>query len=275
MKISKKYPIVTKGSSNIFWKKNNSANFWFGGGDLLSNRKFVSKQDDILESIKKMFVEIQVLKKNKKKFKEFSWVITYLVPTSRQLKQYKTKKEYIDKKKNERLHFLEVISNWKNNNRLEVSSDLFLTTKKKGKFPYGRGIEILINSTKIIKNLKYLNFKPGYLIHGWLKPSASQDHYIQNKLGRYEWFTAFIDIKNRILHSKSAFKITKKDKKIHGDNLLEILNKSYEKDTKGKDYGVDLEALQYLRKKISSKVKFIFYKLDKTETKILKKYKII
>ena len=53
------------------------------------------------------------------------------------------------------------------------------------------------------------------------------------------------------------------------------LNKSYEKDTKGKDYGVDLEALQYLRKKISSKVKFIFYKLDKTETKILKKYKII
>ena len=45
-----------------------------------------------------MFAEIQTLKKNKK-FKEFSWVITYLVPTIRQLKQFKTKKEYIDKKR--------------------------------------------------------------------------------------------------------------------------------------------------------------------------------
>ena len=275
MKISKKYPIVTKGSSNIFWKNKDSVNFWFGGGDILSNRKFVSKGDDILETIKKMFAEIQTLKKNKKKFKEFSWVITYLVPTSRQLKQFKTKKKYIDKKKDERLHFLEVISNWKNNNKLEVSTDLFLTTKKNRKFTFGKGLEILINSTKIIKNLKYLNFKPGYLIHGWLKLTASQDHYIQRKLGRYEWFTAFIDIKNRILHSKSPFKTTRKDKKVYGDNLLEILNKSYERDTKGKEYGVDLEALLYLRKKISSKIKFNFYKLDKTETKILKKYKII
>ena len=42
-----------------------------------------------------------------------------------------------------------------------------------------------------------------------------------------------------------------------------------------KDYGVNLKALEYLRKKINPKIKFTFYKLDKIEKKILKKYKII
>jgi len=53
------------------------------------------------------------------------------------------------------------------------------------------------------------------------------------------------------------------------------LDKNYAKEVKGKDYGTNLKNLVYLRKKINPKVKFTFYKLDKVETKILKKYKII
>ena len=54
-----------------------------------------------------------------------------------------------------------------------------------------------------------------------------------------------------------------------------MLRKNYAREVKGKAYGTNLRDLVYLRKKIDPKIKFTFYKLDKAERKILKKYKII
>ena len=54
-----------------------------------------------------------------------------------------------------------------------------------------------------------------------------------------------------------------------------MLRKNYAREVKGKIYGTNLKDLVYLRKKINPKIKFTFYKLDKVEQKILKKYKII
>ena len=59
------------------------------------------------------------------------------------------------------------------------------------------------------------------------------------------------------------------------------MKKSYAKEMKGKDYGKDKDALLYLRKNISKKVKFNFSGLfgtpdeHKKDKAILKKYKII
>ena len=77
--------------------------------------------------------------------------------------------------------------------------------------------------------------------YGWLKPSFSQDKYLLDKLNQWAWYTETLQIKTLF------------DKKFRSD----------------------LESLQYLRKKISPKIKFTFDKLDKVEKKILKKYKII
>jgi hypothetical protein len=102
----------------------------------------------------------------------------------------------------------------------------------------------------------------------------SQDKYIREKLGQWGWFTPKIDIKNRIIYPPTGFKYSKKDDK-STIKLLDMLKNNYQKQVKNNEFGTDLKALKYLRKKISPKVKFTFYKLDKTEKKILKKYKII
>ena len=276
MKISNKFPIVIKESSNIFFEKD-QVNFLFGGGNILS-RKHVYKSHDIILSSKKMLSSLLKIKKNKKKFKNFTWVITYNIPVKKLSKNFKKK----DRKNNKfvganagTIHFLEIASNWPNSKQLDVCSDLFLTSKKFKNYPHGNGIEIIINATKILNNLKNIRFNMGYLKYGWLKTNNYQDRYIQEQLGNYEWFTSKIDIKNLLLNSKTPFDVTKKDIQIHGDNLMKVLKRSYARDVKGKDHGVDLKDLLYLRKKIDSKIKFTFYKLDKVEKKILRKYKII
>ena len=130
--------------------------------------------------------------------------------------------------------------------KLNVSLDLFLTDNHTVKFPHGKTIESIVLASKLLKDLKEINFKLGFLQkglphYGWLKPSFSQDKYLLDKLNQWAWYTETLQIKTLF------------DKKFRSD----------------------LESLQSLSKKISPKIKFTFDKLDKVEKKILKKYKII
>ena len=150
-------------------------------------------------------------------------------------------------------------------------------------------MEAIILVTKLLKDLREIKFRMGFLQksieYGWLKPNNKQDEYIQNKLEKYGWFSPKIDIKNYLLDKNPIYKSTEEEKnylsKYNKINISEVekihemLRKNYAREVKGKIYGTNLKDLVYLRKKIDPKIKFTFYKLDKTERKILKKYKII
>ena len=290
MKKDKYYPALNEKASKHLVKSifKDGIAFWFEGGDFLK-RKYIFKHDDISESLKKIYSSLVKLNKLKKKFKNFFWGIKYYVPTNNQIREFKKNKKYKhDWKKT--AHLLEPIcSDYKNNKKLNVSSDLFLGAEKESKIPYGKQIESIILAANLLKDLREIKFKIGFLNrglpYGWLKFNKSQDQYIQKKLGKQGWFSQKIDIKNRLLHSPSDFdlddkyisylsKYTKDDYK-YITKKFETLDKNYAKEVKGKDHGTNLKELIYLRKKINPKVKFKFYKLDKIEEKILKKYKII
>ena len=271
-----KYPIFNEKGSIGVMKTIHKDGFVcaFEGGDL-SRRKNVFKHEDISVAIKFLYQRLTRLVKIKKRFKDFYWFIKYYVPNENQIKIIKKNKKYKNNWK-ETAHLLEPISsNHYNCNKLHVSSDLFIEGKKNPKNRFGKEIESIILSSKLLTNLKEINFRLGFLYrglpYGWLKSNSSQDKYIQEKLDQWGWFTPKIDIKNRILYPPSGFKTTKNDPK----DTIKILERHYRKEVKNKDHGTNLKALQYLRKKINPKIKFTFYKLDKIEKKILKKYKIM
>ena len=291
MKKNEYYPLYDEKISKDLIKTiyNNDGNgFWFVGGDLLK-RKYVFKHQEIFDSLQTVYPSL--VKKNKlmKKSKFFFWSIRYYVPNNNQIKQFKKKKTYKhDWKKTS--HLLELIcSDYNNNKKLYVSSDLFVSNQKEPRAPHGKEMEAIILTTNLLKDLREIKFRMGFLQksieYGWLKPNKKQDQYIQNKLEKYGWFSPKIDIKNHLLDPKSIHKSTDKEisylSKFSKKNtsevkkILEVLDRNYAKEVKGKDYGTNLKNLVYLRKKINPRVKFTFYKLDKVETKILKKYKII
>ena len=248
MKSRNKYPYFNKKDSIHLMKTELKDAFVcaFEGGDLLK-RGTVLKCEDVWGSLDFLYPHlVKLLKTKKKKFKSFHWLIKYYVPNENQIRYYKKNKKYKNNIE-QSAHLLEPISsNYNDNKKLNVSLDLFLTDNHTVKFPHGKTIESIVLASKLLKDLKEINFKLGFLqnglpYYGWLKPSFSQDKYLLDKLDQWAWFAETLQIKTLF------------DKK----------------------YRSDLTALLYLRKKISSKIKFTFYKLDKTETKILKKYKII
>ena len=273
-----KYPFFNeKGSIHLMKTMYKDGLVYLSEGGDLSKRKHVSKHDDISISLRFLYQELVKLVKVKKRFKDLYWFIKYYIPNENQIKIIKKNKKYKNDWK-KTTHLLEPISsNHYNYNKLHVSSDLFVEGKKNPKYRFGKEIESIILSSKLLVNLKEINFRLGFLYrglpYGWLKSNISQDKYIQEKLDQWGWFTPKIDIKNRILYPPTGFKTTKKDDK-DTIKILEVLKKNYQKRVKNKDYGVNLKALEYLRKKINPKIKFTFYKLDKIEKKILKKYKI-
>ena len=244
-----KYPYFNEKGSIHLMKKELKDSFVcaFEGGDLLK-RGSVLKCEDVWSSLDFLYPHLVKLSKSKKKlkFKSFYWFIRYYVPKENQIKYYKKNKKYKDSL--EKLaHLLEPIcSNYDDHKKLNVSSDLFLIDNRTVKFPHGKTIESIVLASKLLKDLKEINFKLGFLQkapshYGWLKSNFSQDKYLLDKLDQPAWFTVEFQIKTLF------------DKKFKSD----------------------LESLQYLRKKISPKIKFTFDKLDKVEQKILKKYKII
>ncbi|WP_023648142.1 hypothetical protein [Candidatus Pelagibacter ubique] len=285
------YPFYDEKISKHLIKNNfnNDCNgFWFIGGDLLK-RKYVFKHSEIDDSFKILYP--QLLKKSRlsKKLKFFFWAIRYYVPNISQIKKYKKEKTYKHDWKITS-HLLELInSDYNNSKKLYVSSDLFISNKKENKAPHGKEMEAIILVTNLLKDLREIKFRMGFLQksieYGWLKPNNKQDEYIQNKLKKYGWFSPKIDIKNYLLDKSSIYKTTDKEidyfskfskKSItEVEKIHEILRKNYAREVKGKIYGTNLKDLVYLRKKINPKIKFTFYKLDKVEKKILKKYKII
>jgi hypothetical protein len=267
---------------------NDCIGFWFIGGDLLK-RKYVFKHQEIGDSFKILYPLLFKKSKLLKKVKFFFWAIRYYVPNINQIKKYKKEKTY---KHDWRItsHLLEPIqSDYDNSKKLYVSSDLFLSIKKENKAPHGKEMEAIILVANLLKDLREIKFRMGFMQksieYGWLKPNNKQDEYIQNKLEKYGWFSPKIDIKNYLLDEKPIYKPTDKENnyfsKFSKKNITEVekihemLRKNYAREVKGKIYGTNLKDLVYLRKKIDPKIKFTFYKLDKIEKKILKKYKII
>ena len=243
-----KYPYFNEKGSIHLMKKILKDSFVcaFEGGDLLK-RVSVLKCVDVWSSLDFLYPHLVKLSKPKKmKFKGFYWFIKYYVPKENQIKYYKKNKKYKDSLEKS-AHLLELIcSNYDDHKKLNVSSDLFLTDNHTVKFPRGKTMESIVLASKLLKDLKEINFKLGFLQkglphYGWLKPSFSQDKYLLDKLDQPAWFTVEFQIKT-------------------------LFNKKFRS---------DLESLQYLRKKISPKIKFTFDKLDKVEKKIMKKYKII
>mgnify|MGYP001247883931 CR=1 FL=1 len=285
------YPLYDEKASKHLTKTifNNDCNgFWFIGGDLLK-RKYVFKHQEISDSFKTLYPLLFKISKLRKKIKFFFWAIRYYVPNVNQIKKFKKEKTYKhDWKKTS--HLLEPIqSDYNNSKRLYVSSDLFVSSKKESKAPHGKEMEAVILVAKLLKDLREIKFRMGFLQksieYGWLKPNKKQDQYIQNNLEKYGWFSPKIDIKNSLLDKNSIYKSTDKEidyfSKFSKKNIsevkkiFEVLDKNYAREVKGKIYGTNLKDLVYLRKKINPKIKFTFYKLDKIEKKILKKYKII
>lgn len=248
MKSKNKYPYFNEKGSVHLMKTALKDGFvcTFEGGDLLK-RGTVLKSEDIWGSLEFLYPHlVKLLKPKKKKFKSFHWLIKYYVPKEDQIRYYKKYKKYKHKLEKS-AHLLEPIcSNYDDHKKLNVSSDLFLTDNHTARFPHGKSIESIVLASKLLKDLKEINFTLGFLHkglphYGWLKSNFSQDKYLLDKLDQWAWFTVKFQIK------------TFSNKKLRSD----------------------LEALRYLRKKISPKIKFTFDKLDKIEQKILKKYKII
>ena len=217
----------------------------FVGGNFLK-RGPILKCIDVWNSLDFLYPHlVKLLKTKKEKFKGFHWLIQYYVPNENQIRSYKKNKKYKHNwKKN--AHLLEPISsNYDDHKKLNVSSDLFLTDNHTVKFPHGKTTESIVLVSKLLKDLNEINFKLCFLErglpYGLLKSNFSQDKYLLDKLNQWAWFTIKFQIKT-------------------------LFNKKFRS---------DLKTLQYLRKKINPKIKFTFYKLDKIEKKILKKYKII
>ena len=274
------YPIYQKNISKKLSNQKKESDhlvFWFDGGNLFK-RKNVVKSDEIIKSSETIYPHLLKFNssKKKKKFKCFRWCIHYAIPQIKKGNVNRFDKKYRSVS-DKNSHLLEPIcTDWDNNTKLNVSSDLFQSKNEDAKNPYGPLIEMLILISNCQKDLKEINFLDGMLYHGWLSRVTNQGLYIREKLKHWGWTGFSLDIKKPINFSPT--------KMISG--IIQKIPKSWLKEAtfiakkrvsflKSKIYGEDLEALIYLRNEINPKIKFTFFKLDKTEKKILKKFSII
>jgi hypothetical protein len=285
------YPIYEKETSKLIHSylhpKKETVTFFFTGGDLWS-RDDVIKLNDIEDSIKIIYPYLDKATKSKKKFEHFFWAIDYSVPELEQLKGANEKREY----KINRINYhclVPLCTDENDSSKLNVSSDLFVSKESSNlRDPYGKQIESVIMVTKLLKNLKEVNFKKGFLYNvgnygGWLKSNSSQSYYIREKL-KNAWADFKIDIKKpkKFSELKIFCALLQKEMMTKGINHNLDTKKSIrhaikkgESYLKSKVYGEDLEVLIYLRNEINPKIKFTFARLDKAERKILKKFSII
>ena len=191
-----KYPYFNEKGSIHLMKKELKDSFVcaFEGGDLFK-RGSVLKCEDVWSSLDFLYPHLVKLSKPKKmKFKGFYWFIKYYVPKENQIKYYKKNKKYKDSLE-KFAHLLEPIcSNYDDHKKLNISSDLFLTDNHTVKFPHGKTIESIVLASKLLKDLKEINFKLGFLQkglphYGWLKSNFSQDKYLLDILDQPAWFT--------------------------------------------------------------------------------------
>jgi len=285
------YPVYQEEISKLMHSylppKKETVTFFFNGGDLWS-RNDVIKLNDIEDSIKIIYPYLDKATKSKKKFEHFFWAIDYSVPELEQLKGANEKREY----KINRINYhclVPLCTDENDSSKLNVSSDLFVSKESSNlRDPYGKQIESVIMVTKLLKNLKEVNFKKGFLYNvgnygGWLKSNSSQSYYIREKL-KNAWADFKIDIKKpkkfselKIFCALLQKEMMKKGINHNLDTKKSIRHaiKKGESYLKSKVYGEDLEVLIYLRNEINPKIKFTFARLDKAERKILKKFSII
>jgi|TARA_B110000114_G_scaffold179660_1_gene214357 hypothetical protein len=294
-----KYPILR--GLNLLNKPKLSFNF--DGGDLYERKdKFSSfgwadKWEDIHSCLKIIYPLIVNLGNDhdKKKITGFNWSISYGVPKTEQIKDFRKNKKYKRLNK-DYFHGIRPIHYHKK--RLWVAADLFTESYIWKNSDYGMGIYLIKRIANLIDGLEQINFEHQTLEGGWLENNKKQEDYIRDKLKNYSWTNGSIDISNKSyknkkfmlnenqsrkdysLNFKNTYKEILNTEKSPG-NIASVLKKSYAKEMKGKDFGRDKEALVYLRKNINKKVKFNFDSLfgtpneHKKDRAILKKYKII
>jgi len=266
-----KYPLYHKKISAKLSKEHKQTVFWFKGGDL-SERKNVVKNDDIISSSNKIYSFI----KNKKKIIFFKWCIIYYIKSSKKIEKNKIKKKY-KSLNDQNSHLLEPIcTDWDDNTKLNVSSDLFQSKDIDFNNPYGSLIELLVTIANMQVGLKKIHFKKGWLYHGWLSNISNQDIFIRKKLKHWAWITFPLDIKkpknfSLIKMISDVMQVIPKS----GIKELKAIGSKRISFLKSKIHGQDLEALIYLRNQINSKIKFSFENLDNEEKKLLKKFRII
>ena len=265
------YPLYHKKISVKLSKQYNQTVFWFKGGDL-SKWKNVVKNDDIISSSNKIYSFI----KNKKKINFFKWCIIYYIKSSKKIENNKIKKKY--KSLNDQSsHILEPIcTDWHDNTKLNVSSDLFESKDTDFNNPYGSLIELLIKIANMQIGLKKIHFKTGWLYHGWLSNISNQGLFIRKKLKHWAWTTFPLEIKKPKNFSliKMISDVIHEIPKSRTKELKAIASKRISF-LKSKIHGQDFESLIYLRNEINSKIKFSFENLDNEEKKLLKKFRII
>ena len=295
-----KYPLLTK--LELINKK--KLVFGFYGGDLYQRSKdklgefgWADKWEDIhncLKIIHPLLTNI-MNDQERKKITGFGWYLAYGVPTKEQVKEFRKNKKY---KRLDKSYYHGIRPIYYENKRLWVAADLFTESHiwKNGK--YGLGVYVVKKIANLIEDLEQINFKHYPLEGGWLEDNKNQEEYIRMKLKNYSWTNGAIDISNKSYHNKKFLtegNKTNKDFRLNFRNTYKgilnnkkytrdiglVLKKMYAKNMKGKDYGQDKDALDYLRKNINKKVKFNFSSLFGTDEEhkkdriILKKYKIV
>ena len=295
-----KYPLLTK--LELINKK--KLVFGFYGGDLYQRSKdklgefgWADKWEDIHNCLKIIYPLLTniVNDQGRKKITGFGWVLAYGVPKKEQVKEFRKNKKYkrLDKK-----YYHGIRPIYYENKKLWVAADLFTESYiwKNGK--YGLGVYVIKKIANLIEDLEQINFKHCPLEGGWLEDNKNQEQYIRMKLKNYSWTNGAIDIFNESYNNKKFLtegNKTNKDFRLnfrntykgilnnekHSGDIGLVLKKIYAKNMKGKDYGQDKDALDYLRKNINKKVRFNFSNLfgtpeeHKKDRTILKKYKII
>ena len=294
-----KYPILR--ALNVINKSKLSFNF--DGGDLykrkdkFSNFGWADKWEDIHNCLKVIYPLLVNLDNDheRKKITGFIWSISYGIPKTEQIKEFKENKKY---KRLNKDYFHGIRPIHYHNKKLFVAADLFTQSYIWKNGEYGIGIYIIKRIANLIEGLEQINFEHQPLEGGWLKGNKYQEDYIRMKLKNYSWTNGAIDISNKSyknkkfltydnktkkeyrLNFKNTYKAILNDEK-HPANIGFALKKIYKKELKGKDYGRDKKALLYLRKNINKKIRFNFDGLfgtpdeHKIDRAILKKYKII
>ena len=295
-----KFPVLTK----LELINKQKLIFGFDGGDLYKRSKdkhgdfgWADKWEDIHNCLKIIYPLLNNLANDqeRKKITGFGWYLAYVVPKKEQIKEFKKNKKY---KRLGKSYYHGIRPILYHKKKLWVAADLFTESYiwKNGK--YGLGIYVIKKIANLIEDLEQINFEHYPLEGGWLEGNKDQEYYIRMKLKNYSWTNGAIDISNKSYKNKKFlingnqtrkeyrlnFRNTYKgilNNKKHSGDIGFVLKKSYAKEMKGKDYGKDKDALLYLRKNISKKVKFNFSGLfgtpdeRKKDKAILKKYKII
>lgn len=214
--------------------------FEFDCGDLWY-REDVDKSEDISKSLDQLKKELPTLKG--REFEKLNLILKYTAPTPPQLD--KMKKDGSNKYKVERTnhHILypliygDTQPGTDDHKIFFVDEDLINTD-----------YEFIFEVTRLLKDLKVVNFWSYNLNDGFLATDADQDEYIHSELNNPSWWSQIMEIKENFVEPD--------------ENI-------------GEKFGNDLDGLLYLRKNLKDHIQIKFDQIDKEEEEILKKHNII